>query len=254
MKILICGKGGSGKSTVSTLVAKRLKDKGFRVLLVDADESNIGVSHLLGAPDALSLLDSLGGKKDLQKKMMEAFPKGKPLSLFGARWTFDDIPEDCLSRTNGIEFMAVGKIQHFGEGCACPMGALAKTFLSNLETADNQVVVVDAEAGVEHFGRGVEAGCDMIVVIVDPTYESFLLARKIKEMAKDAHAEVYFLLNKVDSQVRDAFKKHMDDERVIGEIPKDNAIFMSSLEGKPLTVEIPQLEKLIQLIERAQNQ
>jgi CO dehydrogenase maturation factor len=40
MKILISGKGGCGKSTLSTLLAKALKDRGFSVLLVDGDESN----------------------------------------------------------------------------------------------------------------------------------------------------------------------------------------------------------------------
>lgn len=40
MKIWISGKGGSGKSTLSALVAKALKDGGFSVLRVDADESN----------------------------------------------------------------------------------------------------------------------------------------------------------------------------------------------------------------------
>jgi CO dehydrogenase maturation factor len=176
MKILICGKGGSGKSTVVALLAKSLNRKGLRVLLVDADESNVGVSRLLGSPDGVSLLDSLGGKKDLQKKMMAAFPAGKPLELFTTRWSLGDIPADCLSQAAGIQLMSVGKIQHFGEGCACPMGALAKAFFSNLDTAADEVVVIDAEAGVEHFGRGVEAGCDLILAVVDPSYESILLA------------------------------------------------------------------------------
>ena len=33
MKILICGKGGSGKSTLSVLIARSLKNRGYRVLL-----------------------------------------------------------------------------------------------------------------------------------------------------------------------------------------------------------------------------
>lgn len=68
----------------------------------------------------------------------------------------------------------VGKIEEYGEGCACPYGLLSKVLLKKLELADDATVIVDAEAGVEHLGRGVEEGIDIIVVIVDPTAEAWL--------------------------------------------------------------------------------
>ncbi len=48
MKLLICGKGGSGKSTISALLAKAMEKLGRNVLLMDADESNIGLYRMLG--------------------------------------------------------------------------------------------------------------------------------------------------------------------------------------------------------------
>ena len=39
MKVMISGKGGSGKSTVATMLAKSLVSDGYRVLVIDADES-----------------------------------------------------------------------------------------------------------------------------------------------------------------------------------------------------------------------
>ena len=48
MKITICGKGGSGKSTVTSLLAKELARMGKRVLVVDCDESNFGLHRQLG--------------------------------------------------------------------------------------------------------------------------------------------------------------------------------------------------------------
>jgi CO dehydrogenase maturation factor len=55
MKILICGKGGSGKSTIASLLAKDQQKKGCRIIVVDADESNYGLSAQLGlnAPQKL---------------------------------------------------------------------------------------------------------------------------------------------------------------------------------------------------------
>ena len=42
------------------------------------------------------------------------------------------------------------------EGCACPMGVVSREFIEKLELKDQELLVVDTEAGVEHFGRGVE--------------------------------------------------------------------------------------------------
>lgn len=254
MKVLICGKGGSGKSTVAVLLAKSLKERGLRVLLVDADESNVGLRRLLGSSDAVSLLDSLGGKKDLQQKMMKAFPLGKPLELFSTRWSVSNIPRDCLSQTDGIQIMAIGKIQHFGEGCACPMGALAKAFLCNLDPTFDEVAVIDAEAGIEHFGRGLEAGCDMILAVVDPTYESILLAQKIGELAKTAGKDLHFIWNKVSPEVERILACHMNEDRVLARIPQDLTIFRESLEGRALTACLPQIEQVSEFVMQAMEQ
>ena len=63
MKVMISGKGGSGKSTLSALLARALHQRGFNVLLVDADESNLGVQRLVGINSPESLMNRLGGKK-----------------------------------------------------------------------------------------------------------------------------------------------------------------------------------------------
>ena len=48
MKISVCGKGGSGKSTIVTLLANQARKKGYRVLVVDSDESNSGLFRTFG--------------------------------------------------------------------------------------------------------------------------------------------------------------------------------------------------------------
>ena len=244
MKIMICGKGGCGKSTISVLLAKAFKARGYRVLVVDADESNVGIGRLIGAPVPTSLLQFLGGKKALQEQMREAFPKGRPLELFNAKWKIGDIPRDCLVETGGIGLVAVGKVEAFGEGCACPMGVLAKSFLQNLETEDKDAVLIDSEAGVEHFGRGVEAGCDLIVGIVDPTYESVLLSKKMQAMADTADRRICFALNKLNGKVTDALAGHMEGVNIVARVPQDPEIFAATLEGKALAMKLPAIEGL----------
>ncbi|NOY70480.1 MAG: P-loop NTPase [Deltaproteobacteria bacterium] len=231
MKILICGKGGSGKSTVSVLLARAFNGLGYRVLLVDADESNFGVPHLLGVDAPENLMDSLGGKKGFKQQLNQGLA---PDAAFGGKRRMDGIPEKCRVDAGGILMTAVGKIHNFGEGCACPMGVLSKRFLSSLETGENEIVIVDAEAGVEHFGRGVDGQCDLLIGVVDPTAESFLLAEKIIEMGAAAHRDVFFILNKAEPEIEAIMRSRIDPARLLGVIPKSNSLFLASLEGRPL--------------------
>ena len=70
MKISVCGKGGSGKSTVVALLAGAARAKGYRVLVVDADESNSGLFRMLGFDHPpVPLVELVGGKKSLRQRM-----------------------------------------------------------------------------------------------------------------------------------------------------------------------------------------
>jgi CO dehydrogenase maturation factor len=146
--------------------------------------------------------------------------------------------------------IVIGKIHHFGEGCACPMGALSKMFLSKLDVGENEVVIIDTAAGVEHFGRGVDADCDLIFAIVDPTFESFTLAKKMRNMAVKAGIEIYFVLNKIDEKTLEPMTSNIDPKKVIAAIPQSHNIFMNNLEGKKLKTSFQEIDPICQLIEK----
>ncbi len=233
MKIMVCGKGGCGKSTFSVLLARAFQKRGNPVLLVDADESNFGIPHLMGIEPPQDLMASFGGKKGFKEKLNQKFPADGE-GIFIRKQTIDELPGACVAASDGIRMVSIGKIHHFGEGCACPMGILAKKFLASLKTEKDGIVIVDSEAGVEHFGRGVIAEIDVILDIVDPTAESFLLAGKMGEMAEAAQKPAFFILNKVEPAIEAIMVRHLDQKRVIGTIPRDDVMFMASLEGRPI--------------------
>lgn len=249
MKIEVSGKGGCGKSTLSVLLARSMKKMGYRVLLVDGDESNIGLENLTGISEPMHLMDYLGGKKGFKAKLNQAMMTDNPAGLFSGKQTIDDLPKECIaSSIDGVEMLVIGKIHHIGEGCACPMGVLSKKFLASLKTRDKEVILVDSEAGVEHFGRGIVGECDLILGVIDPTAESFQLAKKMEQMAKKADKEIRFVLNKVEPAIEDVMKRQLNSSKVIGMIPKDNTIFMESLEGKQLTKTLPEIDAICRKI------
>ena len=250
MKIAICGKGGAGKSTVSALVSRGLVAEGFRVLLMDADESNFGLHRLLGVEQPVNLMESMGGKPELKKKMNQAFRENQQVQYLSQALTTADIPEECFAESDGVRLVSMGKIHDFGEGCACPIGVLSKNFLSNLVLSDNEVVVIDTEAGVEHFGRGLDTHCDLILGVVDPTFESFRLAQKMLEMSNKASKKIFFIQNKVTDKVREAFAAAVPADKIAGEIPQDEELFLNSLNGTRMSRDLSHVGNICTFIKK----
>jgi CO dehydrogenase maturation factor len=248
MKVLVCGKGGSGKSTVAALLAKSMAKRGFNVLVVDSDESNYGLHRQLGMELPSALMDHFGGKKEMMGKMRRSFAGGEEASLFDEKWTLASIPAEATTEKDGIRLLAIGKIHDFGEGCACPMGALSRKFLDNLAVGDKEMVIVDTEAGIEHFGRGIEAGCDAILAVLDPSYESLLLSKKIAEISKKINKPLYFVLNRVDEERKAAMLEFLDNERVVAAIPEKKEIFRAGLAGDEFDFAVEEVEGLADLL------
>lgn len=243
MKIILCGKGGCGKSTVATLLARAYQKEGRQVLVIDSDESNYGLHRQLGFDLPEDFTHYFGGKKGAYRVVDE---KGQ---LFDKKWRFSDIPEAYMTGEDDLHLMAIGKIAEAEEGCACGIGFTGKMFLDNLEPGEGDVVITDTEAGVEHFGRGLDRCADVILMVVDPSYESIHLSEKIYDMGKALEKPVYFVLNKVNDEqaamVREALR---NSDAVIAEIPAQSEIMMAGLKGEPLNCESSGVHDIIDAI------
>jgi CO dehydrogenase maturation factor len=243
MKISVCGKGGSGKSTVVTLLADEARAKGYRVLVVDSDESNLGLYRMLGFDQLPTpLMELVGGKKKVIRNMTRDFSSGESETAMTVMMQdtimVDDIPAEYMREKDNLRLVCIGKILQSLEGCACPMGVLSREFLKRLSLKEDELVIVDMEAGVEHFGRGVETSIDSVLIVVEPSFESLELAERIYSLAAGIGInDVRAILNKAPS---DEIAARLEGELgkrgidVIGCIHYDPEVFKSSMEGSAL--------------------
>ncbi len=239
MKVLVCGKGGCGKSTIVALLSKEMAKRNNTVLVIDNDESNIGLHHRLGMAKPKDFMNYFGGKKILFKKTKDMTGK----------WKLDDLPKKYLSEKGNIQLLSMGKIYEFGEGCACPINVLSSKFIEILDLADKEFMIADADAGIEHFGRGVEKGIDLLVVIIDPSRDSILLAEKISKLGKQVGKPTYYVLNRVNRETEKLLLDSVDKEKVIAIIHENKDVFMSCLSGNELTISLDGIKEIADRIE-----
>jgi len=212
------------------------------VLVVDSDESNAGLYWMLGLDEPpVPLMELAGGKKNVQRALRAGFAEDgayqeKPV-LARDEFRVEDLPSAHVQWADGVGLVCIGKIHQALEGCACPMGVLSREFLKKLRTDDDEVVVVDMEAGVEHFGRGVETSVDAVLVVAEPSLESVALAERIKALASGAGATFAgAVLNKVSiedvaGRLRESLRRR--GVRALSAIPFRRELLQAGLEGRP---------------------
>ena len=242
-KLTVCGKGGSGKSTIVVLLANEMRRRGYHVLVVDSDESNSGLYRMLGFDEApVPLMELVGGRKGVKQRMSPKVTIGEAepqMTILGQDeiW-LTDIPSEHMLSRDGISLVSIGKISKSLEGCACPMGVLSREFLKKLCLKDNEMTIVDMEAGVEHFGRGVETSIDGVLIVVDPSFESLEIAQRIRGLAAGSGVDgVWAVLNKINSgELFSRLETELGkrDVAVLGSISYDAEVFEACLEGRPL--------------------
>ncbi len=244
MKIMLCGKGGSGKSTVTALLAKEYARQGKRVLVIDCDESNYGLHQQLGLELPRDLTDYVGGKQRIMMLSADG-PMNIP-PLFDGPMTFDDIPEDYVTRKDGLMLLSPGKIEDANEGCACAFNIVAAQFLQFLQMQENDIVLMDMEAGIEHLGRGTGNACDAVLMVVDPSYESLKLSEKISGICDATGHALYYVLNKVTAKNEPAMVSRIKDpEKILCRLPLSEDLMDAGLNGDILEETFDEIRALI---------
>ena len=199
MKLAITGKGGVGKTTLTALLAQAYADMGRQVLATDADPSPC-LAGALGFPDELRRkLHPIAEMDDLIEERTGARP-GMVGGFFTINPRVDDIPERFSIEHRGVRLLEMGSVDIGGSGCICPESAMLKTLFTHLLFRQDEVLILDMYAGVEHLGRATVDFVDAMLVVVEPTRRSLGTAAQIKKLAADIGLTRLWL---VGNKVRD---------------------------------------------------
>lgn len=225
MKLAVAGKGGVGKTTFSGTLAKIFSKKGYQVLAIDADPStNLHTSLGLENPTPIYKL----------KDMIEDRAVMAP-GIFNLNPTVNDVPELYASRGENIALLVMGTVEAGGEGCICPESSFLKALIRHAVLKREELLILDTEAGVEHLGRNVAEGFDMLLIIAEPSVKAVETANRIHELSMDIGVRrVYGIGNKTMQREDEEFITEKLVFPTLGFIPYDKTVLLADREGHPL--------------------
>ncbi|MCB8967836.1 MAG: AAA family ATPase [Ardenticatenaceae bacterium] len=225
MKLAISGKGGVGKTTLAALLAQVYADQGRDVLAVDADPSPC-LAGALGFPEELRAKLSPISEMDALIEERTGAKPGTVGGFFTLNPRVDDIPERFSVTHRGVRLLEMGAVDLGGSGCICPESAMLKTLFTHLLFRDDEVLVLDMYAGVEHLGRATVDFVDAMIVVVEPTKRSLGTAVQIRKLAHDIGLTRLWLVgNKVRNDDEAAFlRENSPGLPLLGFLPADMAV------------------------------
>ena len=231
MKVAITGKGGVGKTTFASTLARLYAAEGRTVLAADVDpDANLGLALGLSEEEVNAILP-VSKMKELAKERTAANASN---TFYKLNPKIDDLPDKLSRDVNGVKLLVMGTVDTGGSGCVCPEHVMLKAILSNLVLRKDDVVIMDMEAGLEHLGRGTASMMDQFVVVIEPGARSVQTYARIKELARDIGVtQVRVVANKVrDARDEDYIKSRIPAEDLLGFIHYNPDVIEADRSGK----------------------
>ena len=253
MQVAISGKGGVGKTTLASTLARLYADEGRTVLAADVDpDANLGLALGLTQEE----VDSIVPISKMRTLVEERTGANEANKFFKLNPYVADIPEKYARDINGVKLLVMGTVDVGGSGCVCPEHVMLKAILSSLTYRKNDVVVMDMEAGLEHLGRGTAANMEQFIVVIEPGARSVQTYRNVKRLADDLGVkQVRVVANKVRDASDEAFiRSVIPAEDLLGCIHYNAEVIDADRQGKspydfsPTAIE--EIRKIKEILDR----
>jgi len=240
--IAVAGKGGAGKTVVTTLITKVLITNGhYKLLLIDADPTHPHLSQMV----------KLLPQKTLEQIRSDAIETTleKKKSIQKLADNIDYEVYNALSECKYFSLFSIGQPE--GPGCFCPSNSLLRKVIESI-SKDFEIVLIDCEAGLEQINRMVIEKIDILLIVVDNSLRSVETALSIKKSAdKFTHyKKIGIILNKAEGDTTLLLNKiEKSNLNLLAIIPEDSEVKEFDLVGKPL-IEISKNSKIFIILEK----
>ncbi|MDD1775497.1 MAG: AAA family ATPase [Methanobacterium sp.] len=246
MIIAVSGKGGTGKTLVSSLLIKSIRGKGRDILAIDADpDSNL--------PEALGIqVDRTVG--DIREELKKDTAQGN-LPTDANKWDILDYKiMESIIETPEFDLLVMGRPE--GSGCYCAVNNILRKIIETI-SQNYDYIIIDTEAGLEHLSRRTTQNVDVMLVVTDPSKRGILTAKRIEELSDEldiSFKNMYLVLNRVKPQNESVILEKVKEIKldIAGTIYEDELIENYDMEGEPL-INLPEdsqaVESVSQIIE-----
>ena len=227
LNIAVTGKGGTGKSTISSLLVKALigKKKGM-ILAIDADP-NYNLDVKLG----LEVDKTIGDLREEMRKSGDETPAGMTKSQF-VKYQLRML----LQEGNDLDLLVMGRQE--GTGCYCYINNVLRHFIDSL-SKDYRYIVIDNEAGMEHLSRRTNEHVDIMLITSDGTKIGIETAARIRDVAMKMElifGKAILIVNNAPRELPDYLQNVISkfDFENVHIIPHDSEVFDKNAEGLSL--------------------
>jgi CO dehydrogenase maturation factor len=225
--IAMAGKGGTGKTTLSALIVRFLKKKGWGpILAVDADPS-CNLADALG----LTVKQSLGCAREDFFETKGSLPPGMTKETY-----LEMKLHEILVESRGLDLLSMGRPE--GPGCYCYANNILRRHL-DLLIQNYPFVVMDNEAGMEHLSRRTTQGVDYLLYLSDYSIKGIRTVGKIRELIEELKLSIkerHLVVDRAPVELDPNFSGEIQKQALdlLGTIPVDPFISEYEMKGKPL--------------------
>lgn len=225
--VAIAGKGGTGKTTLASLLVRQITKAGKGpVLAVDAD-ANANLHEALG----ISVEDTISDLLNRINRNIDPLPAGMTKDQYVAYRVHQSLAEG-----EDVDLLVMGGPE--GAGCYCYANNLVRGFVQDL-SKNYPYVVMDNEAGLEHLSRRTTQNVDVLLVTSDSSARGIRSAGRVRELVESLGLDIkkmYLVVSKVSDGAMEALREEIDRTglELAGTIPLDDQVREFDLHSRPL--------------------